>query len=475
MNAITLLSGWSGTSPGGGSRSLAQGPSSSQTDGTGRIHGGDPLEQREHRDAANDGVGSARPGFDGDGKADEDADVESDIDPELLLKPPESQQYEALEAEVQGNANGASHTFLASTAEVNAYPSPPPTPPIPREDNAELVSPFPVMPYSERLNDEQALSVASTDSSTQTQIEKGNVSGLEDSHSRQQPRRTSERNSRVIARSFPVRCVARLYILLRRFLALFGVCVPIPPSIISSTAEQAPLLEAPFSSQSSEAPPSYDSATRESNNNVPATKPRWRFPGLGSKRRSSSSSLITSIHEHQSKDDTSSDSSTSPSVTEREKADRMAPTSTVSNSSTVKQRSSAAESSKAPSRMSVAQNALSKPKMLVLDLDETLIHSTSRMGVTGSYGAVTSSGDGRGLWTSNTSGLKVRVVEVVLDGRSVVYHVYKRPWVDFFLRKVRISYISMAPFPCSFLLKGLYLVHSHHIHRINARVRRSRY
>jgi TFIIF-interacting CTD phosphatase-like protein len=60
------------------------------------------------------------------------------------------------------------------------------------------------------------------------------------------------------------------------------------------------------------------------------------------------------------------------------------------------------------------------PKVLVLDLDETLIHSTSRP-----YAS-----------SKKNQGLKVRVVEVVLDGRSTVYTVYKRPWVDFFLRKV---------------------------------------
>lgn len=67
------------------------------------------------------------------------------------------------------------------------------------------------------------------------------------------------------------------------------------------------------------------------------------------------------------------------------------------------------------------------PKTLVLDLDETLIHSTSRPYNNGAR-----------------HGLKVRVVEVVLEGRSTVYTVYKRPWVDFFLRKVRFSVLSVS-------------------------------
>ncbi|GAA99970.1 uncharacterized protein L969DRAFT_19558 [Mixia osmundae IAM 14324] len=83
-----------------------------------------------------------------------------------------------------------------------------------------------------------------------------------------------------------------------------------------------------------------------------------------------------------------------------------------------------------PSRLkSTALTVLARPKTLVLDLDETLIHSTSRLPL----------GQSTAGWGGN-NGLKVRVVEVVLDGKSVVYHVYKRPWVDFFLRKVSTWY-----------------------------------
>lgn len=73
------------------------------------------------------------------------------------------------------------------------------------------------------------------------------------------------------------------------------------------------------------------------------------------------------------------------------------------------------------------------PKTLVLDLDETLIHSTSR--------PIFSSGSGgSGLLGLGGFGKRNKgaghVVEVVLGGRSTLYHVYKRPFVDYFLRKV---------------------------------------
>ncbi|KAG7097013.1 hypothetical protein E1B28_004406 [Marasmius oreades] len=71
-------------------------------------------------------------------------------------------------------------------------------------------------------------------------------------------------------------------------------------------------------------------------------------------------------------------------------------------------------------------------KTLVLDLDETLIHSTSRpmSNYTGSSGLF-----GIRAFGSRKAG-SGHVVEVVLGGRSTLYHVYKRPFVDFFLRTV---------------------------------------
>ncbi|KAK3821619.1 MAG: NLI interacting factor [Benniella sp.] len=56
---------------------------------------------------------------------------------------------------------------------------------------------------------------------------------------------------------------------------------------------------------------------------------------------------------------------------------------------------------------------VTKKKTLVLDLDETLIHATSRGSRSQGY-----------------------MVEVLADGHSCLYYVYKRPHVDYFLQKV---------------------------------------
>lgn len=66
-----------------------------------------------------------------------------------------------------------------------------------------------------------------------------------------------------------------------------------------------------------------------------------------------------------------------------------------------------------------------KGKTLVLDLDETLVHSV-RLGTTES--------------TVNAS-IKKKTIEVTSDKQSILYEVYKRPHVDFFLSTVCIVYL----------------------------------
>ena len=72
------------------------------------------------------------------------------------------------------------------------------------------------------------------------------------------------------------------------------------------------------------------------------------------------------------------------------------------------------------------RKSLYLPKTLVLDLDETLIHSTTRPPTTSGI---------RGLFGARRAA--PHTVDVVMAGRPNVYYVYKRPFVDLFLRKVR--------------------------------------
>ncbi|KAJ1311545.1 hypothetical protein OPQ81_010029 [Rhizoctonia solani] len=109
--------------------------------------------------------------------------------------------------------------------------------------------------------------------------------------------------------------------------------------------------------------------------------------------------------------------------------------------------SASALPSRAPTPPIRRQTALHKTKTLVLDLDETLIHSTSRpMHAHGSMGG------GGLLGLSGLFGGKRQggghMIEVVLGGRSTLYHVYKRPFVDFFLRKVS-SWYTLVIFTAS--------------------------
>ena len=118
------------------------------------------------------------------------------------------------------------------------------------------------------------------------------------------------------------------------------------------------------------------------------------------------------------------------------------------------------------------------PKTLILDLDETLIHSTSRAMTIQSSGV----GGGSGLVGINLSGLfgsqrrggggargEGHTVEVVLGGRSTLYHVYKRPFVDHFLKKVSLTKNSLdAAETDAPAQPGLFLVHLGHFHCIDA-------
>jgi Dullard-like phosphatase family protein len=235
--------------------------------------------------------------------------------------------------------------------------------------------------------------------------------------------------------------------LLRRFFALFGIRLePVPtlanaPEVPSLTC---PVLAIPPTAQAEEAPPSYQDATK-SVTTIPSVQhakavqkdSKWRIGSLLNRSKSGHhlSDKEAASRSTEGYASTSSDEWTASEEKILLRKNGISPSGT---SPSVLDTSSRGHMTTPSIKASVAQLALSKPKLLVLDLDETLIHSTSRMNY--ASGAVTSSVDGRSTWNANTSGLKVRVVEVVLDGRSVIYHVYKRPWVDFFLRKVSSWY-----------------------------------
>lgn len=121
--------------------------------------------------------------------------------------------------------------------------------------------------------------------------------------------------------------------------------------------------------------------------------------------------------------------------------------------------------------ISMPRSAVHRPKTLILDLDETLIHSTSKAPAHyhSSYGQGLFSAGGLGFGIGSSAGFGFggstvwgarkggpgHMVEVVLGGRSTLYHVYKRPYVDYFLKKVRclqgveasaVAFVS-PPFP----------------------------
>ncbi|GAA5841494.1 hypothetical protein JCM3766R1_003968 [Sporobolomyces carnicolor] len=182
-----------------------------------------------------------------------------------------------------------------------------------------------------------------------------------------------------LARTWPFRFTASLYLLIRRFLSLFGLSYPPRPhwnSLLSPLDTDPPL---------------------DPEKSVVAVR-----------------STVISLSLRRPKAISHADSPP-PSVP-------PSPGSTNAPTFASQQEQAVPRPIRAPPRMT--------PKTLVLDLDETLIHSTSRP----------TSGVGSRGRRSAPKGLKTTMVEVVLDGRSTMYTVYKRPWVDFFLRKVSSWY-----------------------------------
>lgn len=192
-----------------------------------------------------------------------------------------------------------------------------------------------------------------------------------------------------LLRAWPVRLSVSIYVFLRRLLSWLGI--PYTPRS-PHNALLAPLHPNPDPPPYSEVPPTTTMDVDPDSDPVPT----------------SPDELYLSLQK--------SEAAAQPPTPTRSSFSflrRVAPSSrTPSPSLLPTHPSTAAVAKKQPPRLT--------PKTLVLDLDETLIHSTSRP-----YAS-----------SKKNQGLKVRVVEVVLDGRSTVYTVYKRPWVDFFLRKV---------------------------------------
>ncbi|KAG6860999.1 hypothetical protein C0995_005019 [Termitomyces sp. Mi166 len=119
--------------------------------------------------------------------------------------------------------------------------------------------------------------------------------------------------------------------------------------------------------------------------------------------------------------------------TQHTSSTELAATSFISLPTVIRSSESPLDVSRSPTPSSgVRKTPFHLPKTLVLDLDETLIHSTSRpMHSSGGGGGFF----GLGLFRTRNKGAS-HMVEVVLGGRSTLYHVYKRPFVDFFLRTV---------------------------------------
>lgn len=199
--------------------------------------------------------------------------------------------------------------------------------------------------------------------------------------------------------SLPVRVAVAVIRLMRRLLDALGV-----PIIPGRATEQALLaLQEARATTGEDRPPSYDQATKPE---VPPRKRgRWALPRLRS--RTNDKLLVPEA--------------------DLGVSSRRSSVSSVGSDVTVI-KPTAATTAKKP--VSSALKVLQRPKILVLDLDETLIHSTNRVGGLPALN--------RRWWGPRK--VDVKAIEVVVDGRVVVYTVYQRPWVSHFLTKVSAWY-----------------------------------
>lgn len=235
-----------------------------------------------------------------------------------------------------------------------------------------------------------------------------------------------------LARLLPVRLGVNLYILIRKFLSLFSLRLPPAYSDEPAVLETAPLLvtpPAPVTVQKTSPGSRQQTSARHRSLYSRLWRPTLRTPVIPIivPDDEHTGSLVMTDASSSADDSDSTLSSSNPLPTPARSASLQPPPRLLS----ARGKRSKAASAPPPEPKPVLPGT--RTKTLVLDLDETLIHSTSRLGGLGGGGGTLGGGG------SGHAGLKVRVVEVVLDGRIVVYHVYKRPWVDFFLKTVRLS------------------------------------
>lgn len=459
MNAISLLSGWSPGNSHAGSSTQQSGAAAAVLDGD--HEDGHPL--RPLTTGNGQDIGLAR------GTSSPSTRVFTDNDGQLGARMESASTLEATSAIIEQSPHSESlyDGLLLSEREYEsrereaaaaAYPSPPPTP-NPDDDGMSV----------QRAQDKQDSLPSSTYPSAPLILgtrprAPGDLQHLDalspdPANKEKYPSDTKhallQASSDLIARSLPVRCLVRLYTLLRRFFAVFGLRLHTRP--VSSRQS----LGASHNNNSaltslSHALLANGMAESPSHPNPPIEQPerpsRWRPRFVGFERRRKPHSPTVAANSEP-----------------RESEKGQLYTEKGGSANEVGQRPLAVQSSQSK-RTSLAQLAVSRPKTLVLDLDETLIHSTSRLGP-GLNNLVTSVDGGRTNYKADVSSLKVRVVEVVLDGRSVVYHVYKRPWVDFFLRKV--SWMEGMGLTCMMtntVDSGIEMVYCHYIYSFYARV-----